>query len=428
MRNFSFSSALVALSGVLIPFLSCPEVRASDAWPRFLGFAQNNTIDPSKRIPVEWSSEKGVRWRTEIPGEGWSSPLAESGRIWLTTATEDGLSLRAICVDFETGAIIHNVEVFHLEAPPVKHRRNSHASPTGLLSGGRFFVHFGTNGTAALDSVTGKVLWRQQGLKVDHQNGAGGSLTEFGELLLIPCDGMDVQHEVALNKATGQVVWDSERSAKAFLETLAPDRRKAYGTPFLIESKEGPVSVTTASTRLYGLDPSTGKERWFLNYGLGFSNAPLPAWDGKTLVISTGFMKPEVWGIKLDDAKGDISETHVLWKQKTAAPDQATPVIYKNLVFTISSSGIASCLDLATGDVLWRERIGSDFAATPLIANDLVYFFDCSGLTTLVKAQPSYEVVQKNTLSEGFMSSPAVVGSALVLRTKAALYRVEASQ
>ena len=139
-------------------------------------------------------------------------------------------------------------------------------------------------------------------------------------------------------------------------------------------------------------------------------------------------MKPEVWGIKLDDAKGDISETHVLWKQKTAAPDQATPVIYKNLVFTISSSGMASCLDLATGEVLWRERIGSDFAATPLIANDLVYFFDCSGLTTVVKAQSSYEVVQKNNLSEGFMASPAVVGSSLVLRTKAALYRVEATQ
>jgi len=186
--------------------------------------------------------------------------------------------------------------------------------------------------------------------------------------------------------------------------------------------------VTTASTRLYGLDPANGRERWFLNYGLGFSNAPVPAWDGKTLVISTGFMKPEIWAIRLDDAKGDISETHVLWKQKTAAPDQATPVIYKNFVFTISSSGMASCLDLATGDVLWRERIGSDFAATPLIANDLVYFFDCAGVTTVVKAQSSYEVVLKNTLPDGVMASPAVLGSSLVLRTKSALYRIEEGQ
>jgi outer membrane protein assembly factor BamB len=343
----------------------------------------------------------------------------------MTTATEDGLSLRAVAVDFETGKILHDVEVFHLEAPPVKHRRNSHASPTGLLSGGRFFVHFGTNGTAALDAKTGAVLWRQQTLKVDHQNGAGGSLTEYGDYLLIPCDGMDVQHEVALRKSTGEIAWDVERSAKAFLETLAPDRRKAYGTPFLVDSPGGPVSITTAATRLYALDPASGKEKWFLNYGLGFSNAPLPATDGKTLVISTGFMKPEVWAIKLEGAQGDISETHVLWKQKTAAPDQTTPVIVGNMVFTISSNGIASCLDLATGDILWRERIGSDFAATPLVANGLVYFLDCGGVTTVVKAQPTYEVVAKNTLSEGFMASPAVVGDSLVLRTKAALYRVE---
>jgi len=330
-----------------------------------------------------------------------------------------------VAVDFASGKILHDIEVFRVEAAPAKHRRNSHASPTGLLSGGRFFVHFGTSGTAALDAKTGAVLWRQQTLKVDHQNGAGGSLTEFGDTLLIPCDGMDVQHEVALSKATGEVVWDSPRSAKEFLETLAPDRRKAYGTPLLVELGGQPVSITTASNRVYGLDPATGKERWFVNYSPGFSNVPLPATDGKTMVVCTGFMKPEIWALKLEGARGDITESHLLWKQKTAAPDQTTPVIVNNLVFTVSSGGIASCLDLSTGDVLWRERIGSDFAATPLVANGLLYFSDCGGLTTVVKAQSTYEVVSKNTLPEGFMASSAVVGNALVLRTKAALYRVE---
>jgi outer membrane protein assembly factor BamB len=400
-------------------------LNAADSWPRFLGAKQNNTVEGAPGLPVTWDPAKNIRWRVEIPGEGWSSPVLADGRVWLTTATEEGLSLRAVAVDFESGKIVHDIEVFHLEAAPVKHRRNSHASPTGMLSGGRFFVHFGTNGTAALDARTGAVLWKQQTLKVDHQNGAGGSLTEYGDFLLVPCDGMDVQHEVALKKSTGEIAWDVERSAKPYLETLAPDRRKAYGTPFLMESGGGPVSITTAATRLYALDPATGKERWFLNYGLGFSNVPIPATDGKTLVISTGFMKPEIWAIKLEGAHGDISESHVLWKQKTAAPDQTTPVIVGNMVFTVSSGGVASCLDIATGEILWRERIGSDFAATPLVANGLVYFLDCGGTVTVVKAQPTFEVVAKNTLPEGFMASPAVVGNTLVLRTKAALYRVE---
>ncbi|NBV86311.1 MAG: hypothetical protein EBS01_08635, partial [Verrucomicrobia bacterium] len=230
---------------------------AGDSWPRFLGPNQNSSVEDAPKLPTQWDESK-ARWKTGIPGEGWSSPLVADGRVWMTTATEDGLSLRAVAVDLESGKLLHDIEVFHLESATPKHRRNSHASPTGLLSGGRFYVHFGTNGTAALDARTGQILWRQQNLKVDHQNGAGGSLSEYGELLLIPCDGQDVQLEVALSKVDGSIVWKSERSAKPTLETLAPDRRKAYGTPFLVKVGSETLSLTTASTRLYALDPATG--------------------------------------------------------------------------------------------------------------------------------------------------------------------------
>ncbi len=424
MRLVCYSPCSV-LAALVVSALPSGPLNAASEWTRFLGPQQNNVLPSEAKIPVAWDEKKGVLWRTEIPGEGWSSPLVQDGRVWMTTATEGGLSLRALAVEMASGRILKDVEVFRLEAVPAKHRRNSFASPTGLLSGGRFFVHFGTHGTAALDAKTGEVLWRQQGLKVDHQNGAGGSLTEFGDLLLVPCDGMDVQHEVALKKSTGEIAWKSERSAKPFLDTLPADMRKAYGTPFLLGSGAQTVSLTTASTRLYALDPATGAERWYVNYGKGFSNVPLPATDGKTLVICTGFMKPEVWGLKIEGAKGDVSETHVLWRQKSAAPDQTTPVIANGLVFMVSSGGIASCLDIATGEMRWRERIGSDFAATPLVSNGLVYFWDCLGTTTVVKASATFEVVGKNILPEGFMASPAVVGGTLVLRTKSALYRVE---
>jgi outer membrane protein assembly factor BamB len=405
--------------------LAVSQSEGSQSWTHFLGKSQNNIVTDAPQLPVEWDAQKGVRWRAEIPGEGWSSPLVADGKIWMTTATDNGQSLRVVCVDFEKGGILHDTEIFHLEAAPVKHRRNSHASPTGILEGDRLYVHFGTHGTAALNTKTGKVLWKQQDLKLDHMNGPGGSLADYGDLLLVPCDGSDVQYEVALSKATGEIVWKTERSAKPFLQTIPADMRKAYGTPFVLKTDTGVLSFTTASTRLYALNPINGQEQWYLNYGKGFSNVPLPATDGKTLVICTGFMKPEVWAVKLEGASGDVSESHVLWKQKTAAPDQATPVISNGLVFTVSSGGIASCLDLQTGDVRWRERIGSDFAATPLVANGLVYFSDCQGNTTVVKAKAEFEVVAKNSLPEGQMASPAVIGNTLVVRSKAALYRIE---
>jgi outer membrane protein assembly factor BamB len=407
--------------------LCAASANAADSWRQFLGPKQDNIVLDAPKLPVTWDDSK-ARWATQIPGEGWSSPLVADGLIWMTSATEEGLSLRAIAVDYNTGALVHDVEVFKLEAAIPKHRRNSFASPTGILSGGRFYVHFGTSGTAAVDVKTGKVIWRQTDLKVDHQNGPGGSLTEFGDYLLIPCDGMDVQFEAAVNKTDGQIAWKSERSAKPLLETLAPDRRKAYGTPFLVKVGTQALSITTASTRLYALDPATGRERWFLNYGSGFSNVPLPATDGKRLLICTGFMKPELWCIKLDAAEGDISESHILWKQdKVKAADQATPVIANGLVFMVSGS-FALCLDLETGELLWRERLvmdKGDFAASPLVANGLVYFCDPAGTTTVVKAQSKYELVATNKLKDGFMASPAVVGNTLVLRTTSALYRIE---
>ena len=411
-----------ALAG--LAFLACSEAFSADAWTQFLGPGRNNVVTDAPGLPTGWDSGR-VKWKTSIPGEGWSSPLVADGMIWMTTATEEGLSLRAVAVDYATGNVLKDIEIFRLEAATAKHKRNSHASPTGILSGGRFYVHFGTNGTAALDAKTGSVIWKQTDLKVDHQNGAGGSLTEFGDLLLVPVDGMDVQYEVALEKSTGKVKWKSERSAQPFLQTLAPDRRKAYGTPVLMRTGHGVVSLATAATRLYALDPATGAERWHLNYGTGFSNVPLPVTDGETLVICTGFMKPEVWGVRLQGAKGDVTDSHVIWKQKGQAPDQTTPVISNGMVFMVSSGGIASCLDLKTGDLKWRERIGSDFAASPLVANGLVYFMDAQGGVTVVKASPNYEVVSKSSLGDGFMASPAVVGNALILRTRTELYRVE---
>jgi outer membrane protein assembly factor BamB len=420
----SLSRPVLARAIAGLTFIACSEGFSGEAWPQFLGPGRNNVVTDAPGLPTGWDAGR-VKWKVGIPGEGWSSPLVADGMIWMTTATDEGRSLRAVAVDYGTGAVVKDVEVFRLEAAPTKHKRNSHASPTGILSGGRFYVHFGTNGTAALDAKTGSVIWKQTDLKVDHQNGPGGSLTEYGDLLLVPVDGMDVQYEVALEKATGKVAWKSERSAQPFLKTLAPDRRKAYGTPVVMKTSDGVVSLTTASTRLYALDPATGVEKWHLNYGTGFSNVPLPVSDGKTLVICTGFMKPEVWGVKLEGAKGDVTESHVIWKQKGQAPDQTTPVISKGMVFMVSSGGIASCLDLETGDLKWRERIGSDFAASPLVANGLVYFWDAQGNATVVKASPTYEVVSKSTLGDGFMASPAVVGNTLILRTKTELYRVE---
>lgn len=410
-------ACLLAFGGLL------PEAaRAADSWPQFLGPASGHTA--AKGLPLTWSETEHVKWKTPLPGEGWSSPVVANGQIWMTTALDNGASLHALCCDLATGALLIDVEVFKNAVVPPKHDRNSYASPSPILDGDRLYVHFGSMGTACLSTKDGHKLWENRDYVVDHQNGPGGSPCLYGDKLLLAFDGRDFQYEVALNKTTGQLAWKTERSAIPKLQTVPPDLRKAYGTPVVLQIDGRPQTLCTAAERLYSYDPENGQELWTVDYP-GFSNVPLPVTDGRMLVVCTGFMKPEIWGIRLGGAQGDATASHVVWRQRTAVPDQSTPVIVGSRLYMVNSGGIASCLNIATGETLWKERIGSDFAASPLAADGRIYFCDARGKTTVIAPGDTFQVLAENPLADGCMASPAVIGRALILRTKTSLYRIE---
>src|SRR4030095_10246889 len=167
------------LMRVLFPLLAVLFVGVAalggDSWPQFRGPSQNGVSDVTE-LPLKWSETESVKWKTALPGEGWSSPIVANDQIWMTTALDEGRSLRAICVDLQTGSIVRDIEVFKNDSPPPKHKRNSYASPTGIIDRDRLFVHFGAMGTACFDTKSGSIRWENRDLRVDHQNGPGGSI------------------------------------------------------------------------------------------------------------------------------------------------------------------------------------------------------------------------------------------------------------
>ena len=400
--------------------LVCQAAAAGEPWPEFLGprgDGQTRTAD----IPLTWSETKNVRWKTAIHDRGHSSPVVCDNQVWLTTATKDGFHLFAVCVDLDSGRVLHDLRLFDVEKPEFVHDLNTYASPTPAVEAGRVYVHFGTYGTACLDTATGKTLWARRDLHCNHFRGPGSSPFLAGELLILVFDGFDVQYLVALDKQTGKTVWKTDRSTD--FGKLDGDLRKAYSTPILIEAAGRRQLVCTGAFAGMAYDPKTGEELWKVRYPGGYSNVSRPLFGQGCVFLNTGYGKPELWAVR-PDGHGDITP-HVLWKYKKGVPGRSSSVLVDDRIFFVSDGGIATCLEAKTGTPLWQERVGGQFSASLLASPGRVYFFDHDGKTTVVADGRKFEVLATNKLDAGFMASPAVIDRSLVLRTKTHLYRVE---
>lgn len=416
----------------LAGLLACAQAPAD--WPQFRGrFGDGHFIAMAsdQHLPVSWSETENVVWKTPIPFKGWSTPVVKNHQVWLTTATADGHDFYAIAVDAANGKILHNKRLFHSDKPePLGNAVNCYASPSPAIETGRVYLHFGSYGTACLDTVTGSTIWERTDLPCRHFRGPGSSVVLFNDLLILTMDGIDLQYLVALDKKTGKTVWKTDRTAE--WNDLGPngkpiadgDYRKAYSTPYLTEVGGKTIMISAGAKAIYGYDPQTGHELWKVQHG-GQGNAAMPIADHGMAFVSTGFSTPEFLAIRLDGARGDVTAKNIVWRTKKGAPRMPSPVVLDDLLFMLSDQGVVTCLETLTGKEIWKERIGGDYAASMLLAGDRVYCFAQDGKATVLRAGRKFEVLAKNTLASGFMASPAASDKALYLRTKTDLYRIE---
>ena len=386
-------------------------------WPQFRG-PEGQGHSSVSSAPLKWAEgSANIKWRLPIDGLGWSSPVLLEKTLWLTTATEGGKSLRAICVDPAAGKILHNVEVFRVETPGPSHKKNSYASPTPILDKDRVYVHFGSNGTACLSSE-GKILWKQV-LKYNPVHGSGSSPALVGDLLIISCDGVADPFLIALDRKTGAQRWRTPR------DPSNEPKKFAFCTPLPIEVGKTLQVVSPYAGGVTSYDPASGRPIWTVRYPGGYSIVPRPVYGHGMVFLSTGFDRPTVLAIKVD-GKGDVTDTHVAWKLDKGAPLDPSPLLAGDELYLVSDQGIASCVDAKTGKVHWQERIGGAFSASPLLAAGNVYFQSEDGVTTVVKADKTFTPVAKNELKGRTFASPAPIEGALFLRTDKELLRIEA--
>jgi len=392
----------------------------AENWPQFHGPAHDAQTD-AKRLPLEWGEGHNVTWKTAIPGRAWSSPVVWGRQVWLTTATANGTRMSVLCVDRDSGRITSDIPLLTHAEPDQINAVNSYASPTPVVEAGRLYVHFGSYGTACLETATGRTLWLRRDLKCDHGVGPGSSPLMVGRLLILTFDGMDAQFLAALDKATGKTVWKTKRSTD--FGDIDGDLRKAFSTPIVIEAGGRRQLISAGAGAAMAYDPGTGRELWRVRYGRGFSTASRPVFAGGVVVVNSGFSRFDLLAVR-PDGGGDVTETHVAWTLRRG-PTKTSPIVVGGRLLLLTDRGTLTCVDPATGEQVWRERIRGRFTATPLAAGRRVYLFSEDGTTTVAEAGPQYKQLAVNKLDAGCMASPAVAGEAIILRTKTHLYRIE---
>lgn len=406
---------------VLTLVLIAGSAAAEENWPQFRG-PEGKGQSTATSLPTTWSETENIKWKTPIHGRGWSSPVIWGEQIWMTTASEDGKQQFAVCVDKQSGQIVHDIKLWEVEKPsPLGNSLNGYASPSPVIEEGRVYITFGSYGTACLDTATGKVLWQRRDLPCEHFRGPGSSPILFENLFILNYDGFDFQYVVALNKETGETVWKADRNVE--YGTDNGDVMKAFSTPIVIEAAGKLQLISPTSKAAIAYDPRTGDEIWRVRYS-SFSVAAMPIFAHGLIYINTGFGKADLLAVK-PDGEGDVTDTHVEWTAKKSIGSKPSQVLIDDLIFNVHDTGIANCLDAHTGDELWTQRLGGEFSASPIYGDGKVYFLGQDGNVTVVKAGRDYEELAKNKLDDGFMATPAVTGKALILRTRSALYRVE---
>ena len=253
-----------------------------------------------------------------------------------------------------------------------------------------------------------------------HENGPGSCPILWEDLLIVHMDGSDKQFVVALDKATGKVVWQTDRSGEL---NKNPQLKKAYGTPLVTDLGTGPLLLSNAADWLYAYEPKTGKELWKMPYGrLGFSNVARPITGHNMIYLATGFSKSQLFALRTNGTKAP----EIAWTYKRNVPTAPSPILVENLIYFVSDQGgLITCLDAKTGELVWKERAGGTKAwGSPMLAAGKLYFPDEDGSTLVLKPGKEYRLLAKNQLDGRLMASAAAVDNSLFIRTDKALYRI----
>lgn len=424
LRNAASVVAVSVLMLLVVPALAAQPQPTTD-WPQFRGPGALGRSDAGA-LPLNWSDTSNVVWKAALPGPGASSPIVLGDRIYLTCFTgfatspdEPGemsrLQRHLLCLDAADGRLIWNTAV-PADLPEQDRIRENHgyASSTPVADASGVYTFFGRSGVFAFDHE-GKQRWRTS--VGDQLNGWGSATSPvLHRNLVIVNASIESESLVALDQETGREVW------------RASGIKESWHAPVLVNAPDGgPELVVAMFRKVLALDPQQGRELWHADTGINWYMCPTPVTqDG--IVYSIGGRNPNGALAIRAGGRGDVTESHVVWKLNRGS-NVPSPILHDgHLYFIHENLGVVYCVNSRTGELVYEERLDpspGQVYASPVLADGRLYFTGRGGRTVVVAASPTFAHLAANTLESNrgvFNSSPAIHGNRLLIRSDRALY------
>lgn len=401
-----------------------------DNWPAWRGPTGQGT-SAEKNLPVRWSRTENVRWKVSLPDAGNSTPIVWGDRVFITQASgkvlwppkvppnfPKGVSTggaaiiekrSVMCLDRTDGKLLWQADTIYKE-PEATHATNPFCSASPVTDGERVIASHGSAGLVCYD-FAGKLLWKYDVGKIEHVWGNASSPVLHGDLCFQWCGPGDRQFMLAVNKKTGEKVWQCDEPGGDSGITSGKFTG-AWNTPIIARVADQDQLIFALPGNLKAYDPLTGKELWHSGPGKGSYTYPSPLYVDGIAIYASGL-------VKLGGA-GNITKQQL--KHKVGSMYISTAVISGDYLYTLNGVGVPGCHEWRTGKELWKDQVTerpgvTDAWGSLVCGDDKVYITDRRGATVVFATGPTYKHLATNRLDEPTNASIAISAGDLFIRT-----------
>ncbi len=435
---------------ILVTLALTAQVKPERQWPSYRGYMSNGMLD-NAALPktFDFFVAQNIRWKTEIPGMGLSSPVVWGDRLFITTAVSgsDNSGLKpglygdvspvpdssvhewkVYCIDKNTGRMLWEKTAYKGVSKIKRHPKSTHANST-MATDGKFAVaFFGSEGLYCYD-MKGNLQWKKDFgvlksvffMMKNAEWEFASSPVIYKGVLIIQCDVLENSFVAAYDIKTGKELWKTNRDE--FPGWCTPNIYMNGGKAF--------VAVNGYKIRA-GYDFETGKEVWRMAGG-GDIQIPTPV-IGKDLIYfnSAHGKSSPIMAIKTT-ATGDISlkdnETSnqsVLWSVPRGGSYMHTMLLYRDRLYNVDWNGVVKCFDPLTGKELWNGKLGKadSFVASPVASDGKIYIVSEHGIVFIIKDGTSFEQVAEIPMGDISLVAPAITDGAIFFRSQKYLWCV----